>query len=87
MTRFTEYLFISHGHIDNQPLTPDAFNPSSGQNLWGLRLLGRARNSNQVCLSLIGLSLCELYDILAGDNDLSLYSAAGFPYLFKLCND
>jgi len=87
MTRFTQDLCISQGHIDNQPLTPDAFKPSSGPNLWGLRLLGLARNSNQVCLSLIVLSMRELYDVSAGDNDLSLYSAAGFPYPFKLCTD
>ena len=87
MTRFTQDLCISQGHIDNQPLTPDAFKPSSGPNLLGLRLLGRARKSNQVCLSLFGLSLREHYDISTGDNDLSLYSAGGFPYPFKLCTD
>jgi hypothetical protein len=55
MARFTQYICISQKHIDNQPLTPAAFKPSSGQNLWGLRLLGRAQKSNQVCLSPIGL--------------------------------
>jgi hypothetical protein len=87
MTRFTQDIFISHGHIDNQPLTPDAFKQSNRQNLLGLRPLDRARNSNQVCLSLIGLSLREMYDIPAGNNDLSLYSTSRFPYPFKLCAD
>lgn len=36
---------------------------------------------------LLAFALSELYDISAGYNDLSLYSAAGFPYLFKLCTD
>jgi hypothetical protein len=40
MTCSAEYLFISHRHIDNQPLPPDTFKPSSGQNLWGLGLFG-----------------------------------------------
>jgi hypothetical protein len=40
MTRYTEYIFVNDEHVDNQPLTPDAFKSSSGQNLWGLRLLG-----------------------------------------------
>jgi hypothetical protein len=87
MTRFIQDLCISQGHIDNQPLTSDAFKQSNRQNLLGLRSLGRARNSNQVCLTLIGPSLREIYDIPAGNNDLSLYSAAGFPYPFKLCTD
>jgi hypothetical protein len=55
MTRFTQDLFISHGHIDNQPLIPDAFKPSSGQNIWGLRPTGLVQSSNQVYLTLIGL--------------------------------
>jgi hypothetical protein len=54
MTSFTQDLFISYAHIDKQALRPDAFEPSSGLNLWCLGPSGLARSSNQGCLTLVG---------------------------------
>jgi hypothetical protein len=46
-----------------------------------------AETATKYAPPLLAFALREIYDISAGDNDLSLYSAAGFPYLFKLCTD
>jgi len=82
MTRFTQDIFISHGHIDNQPLTPDAFKPSSGPSSY------RPCSKQQPSMPhSYWRALCKPYDIPAGNNDLNLYSTGGFPCPFKLCTD